>query len=642
MSQQEKHPPGLYVLFFTEMWERFGFYTMGAMFAAYLRDEKRGFGWSDANAQILTSVYLALVYASPLAGGFIADRKLGYRNSVLLGGVIFTVGYLIFGFPNILMVFAALACLILGNGFFKPNVSAMVGHQYPEGSPLKDQAFNIFYMGINIGAFFAPLVADFVSSRWGFRPAFMVASVGMVISVTTLWVFRHYVHEGAMRTPTPPPTEEPQTAAVTTDAPPPPAPPTNPIDAVSDARRIGALIAVFLIVIVFWMVFHQNSSTLVFWAIDNTDWTGLDELTGQKSSGILANAINPFFVVAFTFPLVWFWKRLNEKKLEPSTPTKIALGMFLTAASFYLLWLAAKVGEGEQVRPEMYAAGDFRVTEFVLTELKADGVPDDTLKKLAESKGKDNKSIVLNRKFSSDEKFSEALETIKQNLRSEGVAKSTWELIDETKDWADSLQEEKLLAAALAAVAQELKAADVPDTTLQPLMKKYKDNPFAAALAVVIQHLKAAGAPDDVLQRLEKYKDKKFTGDVKLRDAVERAIGPEATTKYFPQIAKHAFLYKVSPWWLILAYAIVTLGELMLSPMGLSLVSKVAPVRLRGLMMGGWFVATAIGNALTMIGVLWNEWLHSSFFALLGTMALVVAIVLVLLLRPLKKAMPGV
>ncbi|HKG23494.1 MAG TPA: MFS transporter, partial [Blastocatellia bacterium] len=100
--------------------------------------------------------------------------------------------------------------------------------------------------------------------------------------------------------------------------------------------------------------------------------------------------------------------------------------------------------------------------------------------------------------------------------------------------------------------------------------------------------------------------------------------------------------FKVSPFWLILAYAVISLGELMLSPMGLSLVSKVAPMRMRGLMMGGWFVATAIGNKLTMIGVFWERWMQSSFFVVLGTMALIMAVVLILLLKPLKKAMPGV
>src|SRR5262245_15995334 len=136
----EKHPPGLYVLFFTEMWERFGFYSMLAMFVLYLKDDKQGFGWQSEDATNLYANYLMFVYASPLVGGWIADKKLGYRNSVLLGGLIFMVGYFLLAIRSETAVYAALTCLVIGNGFFKPNVSAMVGHQYPEGSKLKDRA----------------------------------------------------------------------------------------------------------------------------------------------------------------------------------------------------------------------------------------------------------------------------------------------------------------------------------------------------------------------------------------------------------------------------------------------------------------------------------------------------------------------
>ncbi|MBI5710679.1 MAG: peptide MFS transporter [Candidatus Eisenbacteria bacterium] len=422
----EKHPKGLYVLFATEMWERFGFYSMLAMFTLYLRSDQ-GFHWTPAQATSLYSNYLMFVYASPLVGGWIADRWLGYRRSVLIGGLIFMVGYSLFMIHTLAAVYAALALLVIGNGFFKPNVSTMVGNLYPPGSHLKDRAYNIFYMGINIGAFFAPVVAEFMSRRFGFRPAFGVASLGMVVSIVVLWLFKRHV-EGA----------DGRRRAVQAGTAAAPQGKAQPIDAVSDARRIGALIVIYLIVIVFWMVFHQNGSTLTYWANENTRW---------KVSGVISNAINPFFVVAFTYPLIWFWKWLDRKGREPATPAKMGIGMLLTTACYGVMFLAAKAG------------GD--------------------------------------------------------------------------------------------------------------------------------------------------------TG-------------------------------KVSPVWLIGAYAILTSGELMLSPMGLSLVSKVAPERVRGLMMGGWFVATAIGNKLTAIGVYWTVWKHSTFFAVLGGMALVMAIVLFALLRPLKRAMPGV
>jgi POT family proton-dependent oligopeptide transporter len=462
-SDVKKHPRGLYVLFATEMWERFSFYSMLAMFTLYLQDPKDGFAWTSAQATGLYANYLMFVYASPLIGGWLADKKLGYRKAVMIGGLFFIAGHALLSFPSMLAVYAALTCLVIGNGFFKPNVSTMVGNLYPEGSHLKDRAYNIFYMGINIGAFAAPLIVGWVQANWGFHPAFAVAAFGMVISVAILWFFKRDV-EGTDRNSAASATNAANAAAVTEDAPPASvshqdkanAAQASAMDAIPESRRIMALIVIFAVVIVFWMVFHQNGSTLTYWANDNTNWNAFfSQESAENAGGIISNAINPFWVVTLTFPLVFFWGWLDRKGLEPSTPTKMAFGMTLTAISFFVLFIAAKMGEATVTGGDPYA-------------------------------------------------------------------------------------------------------------------------------------------------------------------------------------------FKVSPLWLVFSYFIVTLGELMLSPMGLSLVSKVAPYRLRGLMMGGWFVATAIGNKLTMIGVYWERWLHSSFFLTLGCMALFMAVVLFLLLKPLKKSMPGV
>jgi POT family proton-dependent oligopeptide transporter len=441
----ERHPKGLYVLFATEMWERFSFYSMLAMFTLYLRDTTgQGFGWTADQATGLYSNYLAFVYASPLVGGWLADRKLGYRRAVFIGGLFFMAGHLLLSFRSVPVVYAALACLVVGNGLFKPNVSAMVGNLYPEGSHLKDRAYNIFYMGINVGAFLAPVVAEYVQGRFGYHPAFAVAAFGMAISVWILWRFRRHIQH----------VDRPQTgdagsdaAATAVDAPPHGASRQSAMEAVPEWKRVGALVVIFLIVIVFWMVFHQNGSTMTYWGDENTDW---------QVSGIISNAIGPGWVLLLTFPLVWFWQWLDRRGLEPSTPTKMAIGMMLTSAAFLVLYFAARVGE--------------------------------------------------------------------------------------------------------------------------------------------------ASAPE--------------------------GAGPYA--------------YKVSPAWLVAAYGVITVGELMLSPMGLALVSKVAPRRLRGVMMGGWFVATAIGNKLTQVGELWDDWLHSTFWLFLSACALLMAFVLLALLRPLKRAMPGV
>ena len=515
-SDLEKHPKGLYALFATEMWERFSFYSMLALFTLYMQDSKDGFSWTPAQATSLYANYLMFVYASPLIGGWLADKILGYRKAVMIGGFFFMAGHGLLSVPALWAVYAALTCLVIGNGFFKPNVSTMVGNLYPEGSHLKDRAYNIFYMGINIGAFLAPVVMEIVKARWGFHPAFAVAAFGMVISVGILWIFKNRVEDPAVIQARKSGTSLPTVGR------------GGEMEKVSDGKRIGALIVVFLIVIVFWMVFHQNGSTLTYWADDNTDW---------DVTGTISNAINPFWIVTLTFPLVWFWKWLDRKGKEPSTPVKMAIGMTLTGLSFLILFAAAKLGEAKEVRPEMFSTGAFRISERSLDSLRTSGVPQDVVDKIKNAKDADGKFIVLDRKFSKDEKGS---------------------------------GQEKLIAA------------------LGQLF------------------------PADVV-------------------AANRSA-----------FLNHGYLFVVSPFWLIFAYAVISLGELMLSPMGLSLVSKVAPLRVRGMMMGGWFVATAIGNKLTAIGVYWSIWKQSSFFIILGSMALVMAVVLTLLLKPLKKAMPGV
>jgi POT family proton-dependent oligopeptide transporter len=626
-----KHPIGLYALFGTEMWERFSFYSMLALFTLYLQDPKEGFGWTSGQATGLYANYLMFVYASPLIGGFIADRFTGYRRAVMIGGFFFMAGHGLLSIPALWAVYLALTCLVIGNGFFKPNVSTMVGNLYPEGSHLKDRAYNIFYMGINVGAFLAPIVMEIVRQYFGFHAAFAVAAFGMVISVAILWKYKNIVEDPnalanrkAARNNQSADTAA-DTAATAVDAPPhgisqqdegsaagehPPtfadgAKSRNALmDAVPDWKRVMALIVIFLIVIVFWMVFHQNGSTLTYWADDNTAW---------NVTGTISNAINPMWIILLTFPLVWFWGFLDKRGKEPSTPTKMAIGMTLTGLSFFVLYFGATVGERQQATPEQIATGSFRINERVAGQLKSDGVPANVADALVTAKGKDDSYIVNDRKISTDSSFASALSTIVVYLRSDGVSE---------------------------AEAKKVSDVEIADKDLREA-KFGGTHSFASYLSAVTTQLRADGVSPDTLAKVESYKDKQFTADAKLIDLANKASNGQAEA-YKDTLLKRGYLFTVSPFWLLLAYAILSLGELMLSPMGLSLVSKVAPIRMRGLMMGGWFVATAIGNKLTMIGIYWSIWYQSSFFIVLGCMALVMAVVLAILLKPLKKAMPGV
>ena len=559
----KSHPKGLYVLFATEMWERFSFYSMLAMFTLYLRDPKEGFGWTAAEATWLYSTYLMFVYLSPLIGGWIADRFTGYRKAVMIGGFFFMAGHAILSIPAIWAVYLALTCLVIGNGFFKPNVSTMVGNLYPEGSHLKDRAYNIFYMGINVGAALAPIVMEIVKHYFGFHAAFAVAAFGMVISVAVLWYFKQLVAGADRKTASPiaDPNQAADTTATAADAPPHDlshqSEASRLMNSVPDSKRILALCVIFAIVIVFWMVFHQNGSTLTYFADDNTEW---------NVSGTLSNSINAIWILILTFPLVAFWGFLDKRGKEPSTPTKMAIGMTLTGLSFLVLWYGAKTGENMTRTADQIATGSFRINERVATNLSSQGVSKESIDKLMSAKSEDGKNAIDGVKFSP-------------------------------------------------ATIDTSKAVSDDDKKLLSLVGKEN-------LATSGQKVEVSGG-EQLIANINK---------------VSPGLGDANKDKFLQ--ASH--LFRVSPFWLIFAYMIVTLGELMLSPMGLSLVSKVAPISKRGLLMGGWFVATAIGNKLTQIGVFWDIWLQSSFFLVLACMALFMAVVLFLLLKPLKKAMPGV
>jgi len=407
-------------------------------------------------------------------------------------------------------------------------------------------------MGINVGAFLAPIVMEIVRQKFGFHPAFAVAAFGMVISVGILWYFKSLVIAADKKRDA---EQAADTAATATDAPPHGISDQDEgghakgahgdagrhaaMAAVPNWKRVMALCVVFAIVIVFWMVFHQNGSTLTYFADDNTNW---------NVTGTISNSINAFWVLTLTFPLVWFWGFLDRRGKEPSTPTKMAIGMTLTGLSFLVLWYGASVGEKMTKTNEQLSSGAFRINERVATNLVAGGVPSDVMTKIMAAKGADGKLSVNGVKF-----------------------------------------------------------APVSDADI-----KAKDEENA-------KNLKPA------LTEAEKARLR--SGQEQLIAAVN-TVSPGTGDTHREAILQNAYLFRVSPFWLILAYAIVTLGELMLSPMGLSLVSKVAPINIRGLMMGGWFVATAIGNKLTQIGVYWDIWRQSSFFLVLACMALFMAIVL--------------
>lgn len=326
-----KHPRGLYVLFFTEMWERFGFYLMVALFSLYLTERLQ---MSKAETGSIYSTYKALIYISPLFGGYLADRVLGYTRAIILGAILLGVGYLLFSVPTTWAFYTAIGVLVLGNGLFKPNISTLVGNLYPQGDARRDSAFSIFYMGINLGAMFAGPAGETLRGLFGWSVAFAAAGVGMAFSFVIFAALRKHVSLGDTRS----------SVAAVLDVPLPAEYEDRPDPPKVERQRLFALGIMCVIVVFFWMAFEQNGTTLTFWAKENTDrWLRIGSWSWEIPVGWF-QSLNPVFIIVLTPVIVRLMSYLRSKNLEPSTPAKIGLGMLLTAVSYGIMVLASRAG----------------------------------------------------------------------------------------------------------------------------------------------------------------------------------------------------------------------------------------------------------------------------------------------------------
>jgi POT family proton-dependent oligopeptide transporter len=308
----DTHPAGLYVLFGTELWERYGFYALASTITLYMDEALRL--PQHTIAQVYGG-YIAAVYFMPLIGGLVADRWLGYYRGVIAGAVMMAIGQLTLAVGTVPTFYAALALIASGAGFVKPNISNIVGNLYHDRPHLRDSAFNIFYMGINIGAFLAPVVVAFLRQRHGWSVAYLSAAVAMGFALAVFVGFRRLIASASQRL-----ASENRGADL----------------APSEARaRVGALLVIFAIVVAFWVAFYQNGFTLTLWARDNTATSIPPEVF---------YASNAFFIVLFSPALVWLWGRLRRAGREPATIAKMVIGMLFTAASFVVMMLAGLSG----------------------------------------------------------------------------------------------------------------------------------------------------------------------------------------------------------------------------------------------------------------------------------------------------------
>jgi POT family proton-dependent oligopeptide transporter len=337
------HPVGLYILFATEMWERFSYYGMRALLVLYMTgalladpvmaDNVFGLSalrgilegmYGPLETQPLSShiygLYTAFVYLTPLFGGILADRFLGQRRSVVLGGVLMAVGHFLMAFESLFLV--ALLFLILGNGAFKPNISTQVGALYPPGDPRRDGAFTIFYMGINLGAMLSPLVCGTLGQLYGWHYGFGAAGVGMVLGLLL------YVIAGAKYLP-PDIRAEKKTAT------------TEKVKLTqADWQVIGALVVLCGLNIVFWGVYEQQGNTMQLWADDRTNW-GFVPSTWFQS-------MNPAIIVVFAPLLDMFWRWQGRRGRDMSSVTKMGVGCLMLGFSFLIMVAAAQVVPEDQ------------------------------------------------------------------------------------------------------------------------------------------------------------------------------------------------------------------------------------------------------------------------------------------------------
>ncbi|MER2998335.1 peptide MFS transporter [Pontibacter populi] len=338
-----KHPKGLYLLFFTELWERFSYYGMRGLLMLYLTKTalEGGLGYSVADAALIYGYFTGFVYFTPIIGGWLADKFLGHRRAILIGGVLMALGqFSLFSTPyvGVEMTYLGLLLLIIGNGFFKPNISSIVGNLYAQGDPRRDSAFTIFYMGINIGAFFAPLVCGYLAedyfatkavingvetvTNYGFQYGFLAAGIGMVIGQIVFNTLGPKLLGDIGLKPVKAETDEstglPKKADKLTK---------------EEIDRVSVIFIISIFVIFFWAGFEQAGSSLTVYTDKYID----REVFGYLIPTSWFQSVNPLFIVMFAPLTAQLWLFLAKRGKDLSIPTKMGLGMILLGVGFFFM-----------------------------------------------------------------------------------------------------------------------------------------------------------------------------------------------------------------------------------------------------------------------------------------------------------------
>lgn len=507
ITSKSKHPKGLPFLFLTEMWERFGYYLMLGIFVLYMKASKTngGMGFDAKDAYDIFGTYIALSYLTPFIGGFLADRKIGYINAVYIGGLLMGLGYIGFALSGIESFYISMALVIIGNGFFKPSISTLLGNLYSEEKykDNKDSGYNIFYMGINIGAFICNIIAAFMRNKYSWDAAFITAGVGMFLGLIIFSIgIKHYRAANVLK-------------------------PAAPGD-ISIARLFSI---VFLPAIV---------SGFIGWMIPGN-------IFGSDSNDAFIFACIPviFFFVSL------YWKAQQEDK----RPVAALLAIFAVSIMFWAVF--KQNGTVLTDWAENYTNRQ--------VEGKAAKVASSLY--LADSVWYVKKSVPVH-----DEQF-----RIQKDENGKEILAEDYPIYFKNIDPAKRPAEGEVIATANTELFQSINPFWV--VALTPLVVGF--------FAFLRRRKKEPSTPGKIAWGM-------------LISALSTFVMMGAV------IASQYGAVKVSALWLIACYGVITVGELFLSPMGLSLVSKLSPVRITALMMGGFFLSTSIGNKLS--GILAKTW----------------------------------
>jgi POT family proton-dependent oligopeptide transporter len=363
------HPKQLYVLFFSEMWERFSFYGMKALLLAYMVTQLK---FDEPKGYAILGSYAALVYTMPIFGGFLSDKFLGNRKAVIFGGILMTIGHLVLAVPQGWSFFFGMAFIICGNGFFKPNISSLVGTLYADNDPRKDSGFSLFYMGINIGAALGGLLCGYVGQRINWHYGFGLAGIFMILGLVVFTIGAKSLGERGLP-PNPAALRKPLFAGLSTEViiylvslaiVPVVVALFNQYEimdfimfglgAVSivyilfiavgleraDRNKLFAALILIIFSTFFWAFYEQNAGSLNLFAMRNVDMN----VAGINLPALsVNNFLPPGWVILLSFFFAWLWPALNKKGVEPSTPLKFALSFILMGIGFYVFYTACSM-----------------------------------------------------------------------------------------------------------------------------------------------------------------------------------------------------------------------------------------------------------------------------------------------------------